>query len=47
MNIINMQQLKIEHKKIITPEQKVVENTTTKKDRRPGKVKIDNDKIVL
>ena len=38
MNIINMQQLKIEHNKIITTDQKVVENTTTiKKDRRAGK----------
>jgi hypothetical protein len=32
-----MQQLTIEHKKIIATDQKVVENTTTKKDRRPGK----------
>ena len=34
-----MQQLKIEHKKIITTDQKVVENTKTtrKKDRRPGR----------
>jgi hypothetical protein len=31
-----MQQLKVDHKKIITTDQKVVENTTTKKDRRPG-----------
>jgi hypothetical protein len=32
-----MQQLKIEHDKIITTDQKFVENTITKKDRRPGK----------
>lgn len=31
-----MQQLKIEHQKIMTTDQKV-ENTKTKKDRRPGK----------